>query len=84
MSIRIFRTAIVIAVLLWIYLLIAKDEFLKSALLRADSLSFLVLSLTVHGVMIHYILPTAKKGQLIKFQTLMWVFWAIMFLVFCF
>lgn len=84
MSRRIFRIVIVIAIVIWIALYITKDSFSKSILISAATLTFLVFSFGTHGLMAHSIRPPATKGELITFPILMWVLWAVMFLVFVF
>ena len=84
MSRRVFRIVIVIAIIAWLFLFMAKDAFSKSALIILSSLSFLAFSLCIHGVMGHSIRPPSTKGGLIVFPLLMWVFWAVMFLAFVF
>ena len=84
MSRRIFRIVIAIAIALWISIYITKDSFSNSVLISATSLSFLVFSLGIHGLMAHSIRPPAAKGELITFPLLMWVLWAVMFLMFVF
>ncbi len=83
MSRRIFRIVIVIAIALGIYLFLAKESHSKSFLIIVSSLDFLLLSLGIHGLIAHSLRPKSK-GELITFPLLMWVLWAILFLVFVF
>ncbi|MFC4633238.1 hypothetical protein ACFO3O_04930 [Dokdonia ponticola] len=83
MSRRIFRIVIAIAIALWIYLFVTKDSFSKSFLIIAASIDFLIFSLGIHGLIAHSLNPKSK-GELITFPLLMWVLWAVLFLVFVF
>ena len=83
MSRRIFRIVIVIAIALGIYLFVAKESFSKSFLIIASSIDFLILSLGIHGLIAHSLHPKSK-GELITFPLLMWVLWAVLFLLFVF
>ena len=83
MSRRIFRIVIVIAIALGIYLFLAKESHSKSFLIIVSSLDFLLFSLGIHGLIAHSLRPKSK-GELITFPLLMWVLWAILFLVFVF
>lgn len=83
MSRRIFRIVIIVAIALGVYLFIAKDSYSKSFLVIAASLDFLLFSLGIHGLIAHSLRPKSK-GELITFPLLMWVLWAILFLVFVF
>ncbi|MDB9782918.1 hypothetical protein OAB88_07430 [Winogradskyella sp.] len=84
MSRRVFRIIIVLAIAIWISLFITKDEFSKSVLISVASLTFLVFSFGIHGLMAHSIRPPSTKGELITFLLFMWVLWAVMFLAFVF
>jgi len=84
MSRRVFRIIITIAIVSWISLFIIKDEFTSSILISVATLTFLVFSFGIHGLIAHSIRPPDTKGELITFPLLMWVFWAVMFLVFVF
>ena len=84
MSRRIFRIVIAIAIVLWITLFITKESYSKSFLIIAASLTFLAFSFGIHGLIAHSIHPPATKGELITFPILMWVLWAVMFLLFVF
>ena len=83
MSRRIFRIIIVIAIALGIYLFVSKESHSKSFLIIVSSLNFLLFSLGIHGLIAHSLRPKSK-GELITFPLLMWVLWAILFLVFVF
>ena len=78
-----FRIVIVIAIALGIYLFVAKESFSKSFLIIALSIDFLILSLGIHGLIAHSLRPKSK-GELITFPLLMWVLWAVLFLLFVF
>ncbi|PTM09353.1 MAG: hypothetical protein DA407_06035 [Bacteroidetes bacterium] len=84
MSRRVFRIIITIAIVLWISLFFTKDEFSNTVLISSATLTFLVFSFGIHGLIAHSIRPPSTKGELITFPLFMWVFWAIMFLVFVF
>ena len=84
MSRRVFRIIITIAIVLWVFLFITKDEFSNRVLISVATLIFLVFSFGIHGLIAHSIRPPNTKGELITFPLLMWVFWAVMFLVFVF
>lgn len=84
MSRRIFRIVIAIAIAIWIALFITKDSLSISLLISVATIVFLVFSFGIQGLIAHSIRPPATKGELITFPFLMWVFWAIMFLVFVF
>jgi len=83
MSRRIFRIVIVIAIVLGVSLFFGKESFSKSFLIIVSSIDFLILSLGIHGLIAHSLRPKSK-GDLITFPLLMWVLWAVMFLVFVF
>ena len=83
MSRRIFRIIIVVAIALGIYLFVSKESHSKSFLIIISSLNFLLFSLGVHGLIAHSLRPKSK-GELITFPLLMWILWAILFLVFVF
>lgn len=83
MSRRIFRIVIVIAIAFGIYFFVAKESFSKSFLIIAASIDFLILSLGIHGLIAHSLRPKSK-GELITFPLLMWVLWAVLFLLFVF
>lgn len=84
MSRRIFRIVIAIAIVIWIALFMTIDSFSKSFLISAATFAFLVFSFGIQGLIAHSIHPPATKGELITFPLLMWVLWAVMFLVFVF
>tara|TARA_R110000765_G_scaffold71846_2_gene139446 strand:- start:343 stop:636 length:294 start_codon:yes stop_codon:yes gene_type:complete len=83
MSRRIFRIVIVIAIALGIFLFVGKESYSKNFLIIVSSLDFLLLSLGIHGLIAHSLSPKSK-GELITFPLLMWVLWAVLFLVFVF
>nr|WP_321227916.1 hypothetical protein [uncultured Psychroserpens sp.] len=83
MSRRLFRIVIVIALALGIYLFIAKESYSKSFLIIVSTLNFLLFSFGIHGLIAHSLRPKSK-GDLITFPLLMWVLWAILFMVFVF
>jgi len=83
MSRRIFRIVIIVAIALGIFLSISKESYSKSFLIISSSLTFLVFSFGIQGLIAHSLRPKSK-GELITFPLLMWMFWAIMFLVFVF
>ncbi|WP_299111207.1 hypothetical protein [uncultured Winogradskyella sp.] len=84
MTRRVYRIVIVIAIVLWISLFIVKDSYSNSLLIIASSLTFLVFSFGIHGLIAHSIHPPSTNGKLITFPLLMWMLWAVMFLVFVF
>ncbi|REE07727.1 hypothetical protein DFQ09_11157 [Winogradskyella pacifica] len=84
MTRRIYRIVIVIAVVLWICIFIVKDSYSNSFLIIASSLTFLAFSFGIHGLIAYSIHPPSTNGKLITFPLLMWVLWAVMFLVFVF
>ena len=84
MTRRLFRIVIVIAIVLGIFLFFAKATFSNSTLIIISSLIFLLFSFGIQGLIAHSIRPPESKGELITFPLLMWVFWALMFLVFVF
>ena len=84
MSRRLFRMVIVIAIAIWIVLFMTKDSLSKNFLIGAATLTFLLFSFGIHGLIAHSIHPPATEGELITFRLLMWLFWAVMFLVFVF
>jgi cytochrome c oxidase subunit IV len=83
MSRRIFRIIIVVAIALGVYLFISKESFSKSFLIIVSTLNFLVFSFGIQGLIAHSLRPKSK-GDLIAFPLLMWMLWAILFLVFVF
>ncbi|MEM5565082.1 hypothetical protein WNY78_08195 [Psychroserpens sp. AS72] len=83
MSRRLFRIVILVAIAIGIYLFISKESFSKSYLIVISSIDFLILSFGIHGLIAHSLSPKSK-GELITFPLLMWVLWAILFLVFVF
>lgn len=83
MSRRIFRIIIAVAIALGIYFFVSKESHSKSFLIIVSSLNFLLFSLGVHGLIAHSLRPKSK-GDLIVFPLLMWVLWAVLFLVFVF
>jgi hypothetical protein len=84
MSRRIFRIVITIAIFILVSLFITQDSFSKSVLISVTTLTFLMFSFGMHGLIAHSIRPPASKWELITFPLLMWVLWAVMFLVFVF
>ncbi len=83
MTRRIFRIVMVIAIALGISLFVAKESFSKSFLIITSSLIFLLFSFGIQGLIAHSLRPKSK-GDLITFPLLMWVLWALLFLVFVF
>lgn len=83
MSRRIFRIVILIAIVLGIFLFVAKESYSKTFLISASSLDFLLFSLGIHGLIAHS-LRLKSKEELITFPLLMWVLWAVLFLIFVF
>ncbi|WP_282179367.1 hypothetical protein [Maribacter stanieri] len=83
MSRRIFRLIIVFAILLAIYLVALKDDHSKVFLIVASSITFLIFSLGIHGLIAHSIRPDTK-GNIIVYPLLMWTLWAVLFLLFVF
>ena len=81
MSRRIFRIIIAIAIVIWITLFVTKNSISKRVLLSVASLTFLAFSLGIHGLIAHSIRPPRTKEKLITFPLLMWVLWAVMFLI---
>jgi len=83
MARRIFRIVIVISIALAIYLFALKDNHTKSFLIVASSLTFLMFSFGIHGLIAHSLQPNSK-GNLIVYPILMWALWAVLFLLFVF
>jgi len=83
MSRRIFRIVIVLAIALGVFLFFGKESYSKNLLIIASSIDFLIFSFGIHGLIAHSLRPKSK-GDLITFPLLMWVLWAILFLVFVF
>lgn len=80
---RIFRIVIIVAIGLGIFLFISKESYSKSFLIISSSLTFLMFSFGIQGLIAHS-LRSKSKGELITYPLLMWVLWTIMFLVFVF
>lgn len=83
MSRRIFRIIIAFSILLAIYLIALKDDQSKVFLIVASSITFLIFSLGIHGLIAHSLRPDTK-GNIIVYPILMWSLWAILFLLFVF
>ena len=83
MSRRIFRIVIAISVLIGIYLYTIRDTQSSSFLIILSSVTFLILSFGIHGLIAHSLRPKSK-GDLITYPLLMWMFWAVLFLLFVF
>jgi hypothetical protein len=83
MSRRLFRIVIVIALALGVYLFIAKDSYSSSFLIITSTINFLLFSFGIHGLIAHSLRPKSK-GELITFPLLMWILWAVLFMVFVF
>ncbi|TDS16853.1 hypothetical protein DFQ03_1341 [Maribacter caenipelagi] len=83
MSRRIFRIIIAFSILLAIYLIALKDDQSKVFLIVASSITFLIFSLGIHGLIAHSLRPETK-GNIIVYPILMWSLWAILFLLFIF
>jgi len=83
MARRIFRIVIAVSVLLGIYLFISKDVHSKVFSIITSSLTFLVFSFGIHGL-IAYSLHPKSKGNIIVYPILMWALWAVLFLLFVF
>jgi cytochrome c oxidase subunit IV len=84
MTRRIFSFVIIIAIAFGIYLFITKEMYSKSLLIMISTLIFLVFSFGIQGLIAHSLRPPTTKGGLIVFPLLMWVLWAVMFLLFVF
>lgn len=84
MSRRVFKIVIAIAFIIWVFLFVIKDSLSKSFLIGAATLTFLVFSFGVQGLIAHSVRPPATKGELIMFPLFIWILWALMFLVFVF
>jgi len=83
MARRIFRIVIAVSVLLGIYLLISKDVHSKIFSIITSSLTFLLFSFGIHGLIAHSLHPKSK-GNIIVYPILMWALWAVLFLLFVF
>jgi len=83
MARRIFRIVIAISIILGIYFFISKDDHSKVFSIIMSSLTFLLFSLGIHGLIAHSLRPESK-GNIIVYPILMWTLWAILFLLFVF
>ncbi|MBT8205921.1 MAG: hypothetical protein KJO20_11150 [Eudoraea sp.] len=83
MARRIFRIVIIVSIALAIYLFVVKEEHSKVFSIVMSSITFLLFSFGIHGL-IAYSIPPDKKGNIIVYPILMWALWAILFLVFVF
>ena len=84
MNRRIFRIVIVCAIVIGLYLFMVKESHTKSFLIISSSITFLIFSFGIHGLIAHSLRPPTSKGQLITYPLLMWLLWAVMFLLFVF
>jgi len=83
MARRIFRIVIALSIALAIYLFISKDANSKVFSIIMTSLTFLLFSFGIHGLIAHSLNPKSK-GNIIVYPILMWALWAILFLLFVF
>jgi Na+/serine symporter len=83
MARRIFRIVIVVSIVLGVYLYAFRETHSKSFLIIFSSITFLIMSLGIHGLIAHSLSPKSK-GELITYPLLMWVLWAVLFLLFVF
>ena len=74
---------IAVALVVGIFLFVERESFSARFVILVSSFDFLVLSLGIHGLIAHSLRP-ATKGSLITYPLLMWVLWAVLFLVFVF
>lgn len=84
MARKILKTVIFITIAIWIYLVVTKESHSKTFMLIVATLTFLVFSFSVLRLIVRSTRPPATKGELISFPLLMWVLWAMMFLLFVF
>lgn len=83
MARRIFRIIIAVSIVLEIYLYTIREAHSKSFMVISASIVFLLLSMGIHGLIAHSFRPESK-GELITYPILMWVLWAVLFLLFVF
>ncbi|MDG1729442.1 MAG: hypothetical protein P8K68_07570 [Algibacter sp.] len=83
MSRRIFKIVIAISILIGIYLYTIRETHTNSFLIISSSITFLILSFGIHGLIAHSLRPKSK-GDLIAYPLLMWMLWAVLFLLFVF
>lgn len=83
MARRIFRIVIVVSIVMGIYLYTVREAHSNSFLIISASTIFLLLSMGIHGLIAHSLRPESK-GELITYPILMWVLWAVLFLLFVF
>lgn len=84
MSRRLFSIVIILAIALGVYLHITKESQSQSVLIIIATLTFLVFSFGVQGLIAHSLNPPRTKGELMRFPLFMWILWAVMFLLFVF
>ena len=83
MARRIFRIVIIVSIAIAVYLFIVKEDHSKVFSIVMSSLTFLLFSFGIHGL-IAYSLHPEKKGNMIAYPILMWALWAILFLLYVF
>jgi hypothetical protein len=79
----IFRILIIASILIGIYLYIIRETQSSRLLIIWSSITFLILSFGIHGLIAHSMRPKTK-GDLIAYPLLMWILWAVLFFLFVF
>jgi len=83
MARKIFRIIIALSILAGILLVNFREAQSASFMIVAATLTFLVFSLGVHGLIAHSLHPKFK-GDIIVYPIWMWALWAVLFLLFVF
>lgn len=78
---KIYKTLILISITLVVYHFIIKEPFSEIHLIIVASLIFMLLSISIHGLLAHYIKVSIKKKPVI-YSLFMGVVWSTLFLVF--
>lgn len=79
----IFRILIIASILIGVYLYIIRETQSSRLLIIWSSITFLILSFGIHGLIAHSMRPKSK-GDLIAYPLLMWILWAVLFFLFVF
>lgn len=79
----IFRILIIASILIGVYLYIIRETQSSRLLIIWSSITFLILSFGIHGLIAHSMRPKTK-GDLIAYPLLMWILWAVLFFLFVF
>lgn len=80
---RIFAILILMSLAIGGYMYLNPAAHGQMFLLVGSSLSFLMLSFGIHGLIAHSLHPKFK-GQIIFYPIWMWALWAVLFLMFVF